>query len=79
MLESAELQRDIDNFKAALGGAKVDGGDPTGIEDMRESLAVAIVLVTPIGFLGILIGLPLWVLAVSLLLWQLGRRAAVSA
>jgi hypothetical protein len=43
------------------------------------SLAVAIVLVTPIGFLGILIGLPLWVLAVSLLLWQLGRRAAVSA
>lgn len=43
------------------------------------SLAVAIVLVTPIGFLGILIGLPLWVLAVSLVLWQLGRRAAVSA
>jgi hypothetical protein len=35
--------------------------------------------VTPIGFLGILIGLPLWVLAVSLVLWQLGRRAAVSA
>jgi tetratricopeptide (TPR) repeat protein len=24
-----------------LGGAKVDGGDPTGIEEMRESLAVA--------------------------------------
>lgn len=43
------------------------------------SLAVAIVLVTPIGFLGILIGLPLWVLAVSLVLWQRGRRAAVSA
>ena len=42
------------------------------------SLALAIVLVTPIGFLGILIGLPLWMLAVSVLLWQTGRRAAAA-
>jgi hypothetical protein len=39
------------------------------------TLAVAVVLLTPIGFLALLIGFPLWVLAVSVLLWRKGRSA----
>jgi hypothetical protein len=40
------------------------------------SLVVALLMLTvigPIGFIAIVIGLPLWVLAVSILLWRRGE------
>jgi MFS family permease len=42
------------------------------------SLVVAVLLLTPIGFIGLLIGFPLWVLIVSVLLWRRGERAVVA-
>jgi hypothetical protein len=38
------------------------------------SLVVAVLLFTPIGFIALLIGFPLWVIAVSVLLWRSGER-----
>ncbi len=43
------------------------------------SVALAVVLLTPIGFLALLIGFPLWVLVVSVLLWQAQTRPAIAA
>lgn len=43
------------------------------------SLVVAVLLFTPIGFLGLLIGFPLWVVAVSLLLWRTRDRRLAAA
>jgi hypothetical protein len=42
------------------------------------SLAVAVLLFTPIGFIALLIGFPLWVLITSVLLWRRGTRAAAA-
>ena len=42
------------------------------------SLAVALLLlILPIGWLALLVGFPLWVLAVSVLLWRSGERPAL--
>jgi hypothetical protein len=42
------------------------------------SLVVAVLLLTPIGFIGLLIGFPLWVLIVSVLLWRRGDPAVAA-
>jgi hypothetical protein len=42
------------------------------------SLVVAVLLLTPVGFIGLLIGFPLWVLIVTVLLWRRGERAVAA-
>jgi hypothetical protein len=44
------------------------------------SLVVALLMLTvigPIGFIAIVIGLPLWVLVVSILLWRRGEQVVL--